>query len=389
MLVYIRESELVNVLEDVTEKDIPQELEDRLKEEKNLETIKRKERNEAHLYMNVNVFLEDMFEGYQGSDLCDPEKCIHRVFKVRKNMTLDKLVEEVAKTLGYPVEQIRLWPLQTRHNGTIRPSYLDLELNATKSVIDASSQSPWPIWVETLSAEESGEGIPGGGGKKPAALPPFDKEGEVLFFFKLYEPKRQQMCYLGHAYLHMTETMEKIQELVNSRAGQPLSTRLIPYEEVTANMVRAIHTGARTLHNALENIMDGDILIFQRDEDTSDLELPTVKDYFADLATRVEVTFCDKTILNDQGFTLEVSLKMTYDQMVGLVAQHLNTDKKLIQMFKVQAYKDTPGNPLPHNFEGTLKDILAVNNKSKMPKKIHYQKLSIPVVELINKRPFK
>jgi Ubiquitin-specific protease 7. len=38
-------------------------LEDRLKEEKNLESIKRKERNEAHLYMNVNVFLEDMFEG--------------------------------------------------------------------------------------------------------------------------------------------------------------------------------------------------------------------------------------------------------------------------------------------------------------------------------------
>uniref|UniRef100_A0A8D8Y3K7 Ubiquitin carboxyl-terminal hydrolase 7 n=2 Tax=Cacopsylla melanoneura TaxID=428564 RepID=A0A8D8Y3K7_9HEMI len=383
MLVYIRESELVNVLEDVTEKDIPQELEDRLKEEKNLETIKRKERNEAHLYMNVNVFLEDMFEGYQGADLCDPDKCIPRLFKVRKNMTLDKLAEEIAKTLGYPVEQIRLWPLQTRQNGTIRPSYLDVEFNAAKSVIDASTQSPWPVFVETLSPEEGGEG------KKPTALPPFDKDGEVLFFFKLYEPKRQQMCYLGHAYLHMTESMEKIQELVNSRAGQPLSTRLLPYEEITGTSVRAIHPGARTLHTALENIMDGDILIFQRDEDTTDLELPTVKDYFADLATRVEVTFCDKTILNDQGFTLEVSLKMTYDQMVALVAQHLNTDKKLIQMFKVQAYKDTPGGALPHNYEGTLKDILAINNKSKTPKKIHYQKLSIPVVELINKRPFK
>jgi hypothetical protein len=40
--------------------------------------------------------------------------------------------------------------------------------------------------------------------------------------------------------------------------------------------------------------------------------------------------------LNDQGFTLELSLKMTYEQLVALVAQHLNTDKKLIQMFKVR-----------------------------------------------------
>ncbi|XP_026687984.1 ubiquitin carboxyl-terminal hydrolase 7-like, partial [Diaphorina citri] len=263
--------------------DIQLNLEDRLKEEKNLESIKRKERNEAHLYMNVNVFLEDMFEGYQGSDLCDPDKCIPRLFKVRKNMTLDKLLEEIAKTLGYPVEQIRLWPLQTRQNNTTRPSYLDLEKDASKSVLDASTQSPWPVWVETLSPEEGGEA--GGGGKKSTALPPFDKDAEVLFFFKLYEPRRKQISYLGHAYLHMTESIDKIVELVNSRAGYPASTKLVVYEEIQANMIRPLHPGARTLDSALENIMDGDILIFQKEEDgalaaTGPNELPTVRDYF-------------------------------------------------------------------------------------------------------------
>ncbi len=33
--------------------------------------MRRKERNEAHLYMSVDVFLEDDFQGHQGSDLVD------------------------------------------------------------------------------------------------------------------------------------------------------------------------------------------------------------------------------------------------------------------------------------------------------------------------------
>lgn len=55
MLVYIRESHIKTVLQEVTEEDIPQELIDRLSEEKRIDMLRRKERSEAHLYMNVNV----------------------------------------------------------------------------------------------------------------------------------------------------------------------------------------------------------------------------------------------------------------------------------------------------------------------------------------------
>jgi len=74
MLVYIRDTDLSNVLQEVTEDDIPRELLERLKDEKNLELLKRKERSEAHLYMQVTVMLEDAFVGHQGCDLYDPEK---------------------------------------------------------------------------------------------------------------------------------------------------------------------------------------------------------------------------------------------------------------------------------------------------------------------------
>lgn len=55
-----------------------------------------------------------------------------------------------------------------------------------------------------------------------------------------------------------------------------------------------------------------------------------------DLFYRVEVTFCDKTIPNDPGFTMELSLRMTYDQMAKAVAQRVGTDPYLLQFFKCQ-----------------------------------------------------
>jgi len=47
-----------------------------------LEAQRRKERTEAHLYMNVQVLLEDAFFGYQGNDLFDPDRVQSRCVKI-------------------------------------------------------------------------------------------------------------------------------------------------------------------------------------------------------------------------------------------------------------------------------------------------------------------
>lgn len=39
-----------------------------------LEAQKRKERTEAHLYMNIQVVTDDNFNGHQGNDLFDGDK---------------------------------------------------------------------------------------------------------------------------------------------------------------------------------------------------------------------------------------------------------------------------------------------------------------------------
>lgn len=49
--------------------------------------------------MNVHVLLEDCFEGHQGNDLFDPEKVPYKVFRVKKQMTLEQLVDHLAESL--------------------------------------------------------------------------------------------------------------------------------------------------------------------------------------------------------------------------------------------------------------------------------------------------
>ncbi|CAG9828572.1 unnamed protein product [Diabrotica balteata] len=83
MLVYIRDSQMTKVLQDVTDADIPTELADRLAKEKRMEQVRRKERNEAHLYMTINVLFEDTFDGHQGNDLYDQERALFKEFKIK------------------------------------------------------------------------------------------------------------------------------------------------------------------------------------------------------------------------------------------------------------------------------------------------------------------
>lgn len=86
----------------------------------------------------------------------------------------------------------------------------------------------------------------------------------------------------------------------------------------------------------IRHITDGDVIIFEKKYRDETLELPTCDDYFRDLLYRIEVTFVDKTNPNDVGFSLELSQRMTYDQMASAVGQKINVNPYEIQFFKCQ-----------------------------------------------------
>lgn len=295
--------------------------------------------------MTINVLLEDSFDGHQGNDLYDPERALFRVFKIKKMATIAELMEMLADAFKYPPEQIRPWPFSQRSNQTVRPSTLDLEADLHKTVIDAAENlNPWNIFLELLPPDL---GL--------SVLPTFDKETDVLLFFKMYDPKQKKIHYCGHSYLPVQSKLTDVVPLLNERAGFPPDTELLLYEEIRPNMIEriinfndplekvstrtkqstAITNDLRTLQ-VLEELMDGDIIVFEKDEREELSDLPNCIEYFKDLFYRVEVTFVDKCIPNDTGFTMELSQRMTYDQFARAVAQRVGTDPYLLQFFKSQ-----------------------------------------------------
>ncbi|XP_046460027.1 ubiquitin carboxyl-terminal hydrolase 7-like isoform X1 [Daphnia pulex] len=380
MLVYIRDSTLRSVLQDTTERDIPRELVARLSEERRLEALKRKERNEAHLFMTVQLVTEDNFQGHQGFDLYDPEQGVSINLRIRKLATYQELTELIASTTRYNVDQFRIWPMAGRTNNTMRPKALDWESDLGKCVTDvADNCNPWTCFLELLPPDS---GL--------SALPPFQQDRMVLLFFKYYDPTTRQIHYAGHHYALIKRPLADLVPILLQRAGLPPHTQLELYEEVKPGMIDTIEHIDKPLETILEELMDGDIICYQKyDPEVMGSQLGTVKKYFYDLLHRIEVTFCDKTNpLDVTGFTLSMSEDLGYDQVARLVGDRIGYPPNMLQFFKSQGYREGPGPSIRYHWETSLKEMVT-SAKVKQPKKLFYLRLTMPITELESKRQFK
>jgi ubiquitin carboxyl-terminal hydrolase 7 len=238
MLVYVRDSQKDIVLSDITKAEIPQALQDRLAEEKRLEALRKKERNEAHLYMQLNLFLEKEFYDNQGqAELYDSSKVEStKTLKIKKQSSLLEVMKQIGEGLDLPIEEIRLWSLMTRYNYTIRPySCIDLKENANKNVVDVTKQeTSWNVFVETshdlsfsqtfdyinlmsiVNKQENSEFIEQQldlikeqRSQVPKQLPSYAPNEDVMIFFKYYDPKTSTLRYVFRMYISKKQTLSK------------------------------------------------------------------------------------------------------------------------------------------------------------------------------------
>lgn len=376
MLVYIRHSALEEVLQEITINNIPSELDEKLREEKRMEHIRRQERTENNTIMSVHILLEDYFESHQTTGLFDIEKTPYRIFKIKKTAPISELIESLSTAFRLSSDDIRLWPIIQRSHA-IRPSLFEYRDDLSKPVVNCSDlQNPWIVFMETLPSDLA----------SPSKN--FNKDRDILLFFKCYDPVLKRLNYCGLSYYNQSTRIVDIIPELNKRAGYPEDTELSLYEERGASSIEKIVDHNEALNKVIADVINGDIIIFEKKYKDENLELATCKDYFIDLLYRVDVTFIDKSNSQDVGFTLELSQRMTYDQMATAVSQKINVDPYNIQFFKCQNYKDIPGAPLRSSYDGSLKDLL-VYTKPKSVKKIFYQKLSMNINELESKKQFK
>ena len=73
-------------------------------------------------------------------------------------------------------------------------------------------------------------------------------------------------------------------------ANIPADSKLILWEEIKPNMLEKIEDTNQPLEHILEELMDGDIIVFQLDPGPDhNFELPTARDYFRDLFYKVMI----------------------------------------------------------------------------------------------------
>ena len=361
MLVYIRKSRLDQVLVDVKETDIPTHIERKLAEERAEVERRRKEREEAHLYLNVLLISDMTFKHHRGFDLttwdAEPtDPAAPSVHRIKRAMKVSEFAAEIAKDRGLAPDQIRFWVMVSRQNKTTRPDQPLRDPNM--SVEEAwnrygSKGSPLRLWAEPCEAMEDGKPV------WPDAALAADNNVPILVFLKYFDPKNESLTGVGHAYVQkyarVGDIVPQILRIMNWEAGPTLSL----FEEIKSSMIEPMKS-KQTFQQS--EIQDGDIICFQRTLSEAEASAVTYHDarqYYDYLLNRVSIRFYPRGKEATEEFDLLLSKKMTYDQFSYRVGEHLKADPTHLRFATVNVTNSKPKAYVKRNLNQNLNQILS------------------------------
>ncbi|KAI4339301.1 hypothetical protein MLD38_024261 [Melastoma candidum] len=382
MLVYIRESDKDKIICDVDEKDIAEHLRVRLKKEQEEKEKKKKEKAEAHLYTIIKVAHDEDLQDQIGKeiffDLVDHDKA--RNFRVQKQMPFQIFKEEVAKELDIPVQCQRFWLWAKRQNHTYRPNRpLTPQEEAQtvgqlKEVSNKANNAELKLFLEV----EMGLDL------KPIPPPEKTKE-DILLFFKLYDPAREELRYIGRLFVKITSKPIEILTKLNEMAGFSPDEAIDLFEEIKFEPNVMCEPVDKKFTFRASQLEDGDIICFQKSPKVGsgeDYRYPDVPAFMEYVYNRQVVRFRSLEKPKEDEFSLELSKLHNYDDVVERVAHHLGlNDPSKIRLTSHNCYSQQP-KPQPIKYRGVdhLGDMLVHYNQTSDI--LYYEVLDIPLPEL-------
>ncbi|KAK3679931.1 ubiquitin-specific protease ubp15 [Recurvomyces mirabilis] len=354
MLVYVRESRLDQILPPLDDVKAPEHLPVRLAEERTAAEKRRKEREEAHLYMNVQVATEANYKAYQSVDIISwqaedsDDPALPKQYRLLRSMTVTDFTEFVCQQHGFELDLVRPWIMVNRQNGTVRPdhplSWTDMTLQEAADKFTTRNggfrifmeettrgADGTPIWPsEDVSVPSS----PVVNGNSPQQHKP------IIIFMKYFDVDKQVLRGVGHVYMNPSEKAQDLAPHILQMMGWETGVQLELYEEIKQTYIEKMKP-KNTL--VASEIQDGDIVCFQRHlseaeatavrqtNPTACLDAPAYYDY---LINRIYVTFTQKfsppqnyevQTEGDEKFTIALSKKDSYDALAHKVADHLST----------------------------------------------------------------
>ncbi|XP_059429069.1 ubiquitin C-terminal hydrolase 12-like [Corylus avellana] len=382
MLVYIRESDKDKIICNVDEKDIAEHLRERLKKEQEEKEHKKKEKAEAHLYTIIKVARDEDLTEQIGRDiyfdLVDHEKV--RSFRIQKQMPFNLFKEEVARDFGIPVQFQRFWLWAKRQNHTYRPNRPLTPMEETQTVGQLREVSNKVHNAELKLFLEVEHGL-----DLCAVAPPDKTKDDILLFFKLYDPEKEELRYVGRLFVKGAGKAVEILTKLNEMAGYAPDEDIELYEEIKFEpsvMCESIERQSTFRANQLE---DGDIICFQKSspaESGDQFRYPDVPSFLDYVYNRQVVHFRALDKPKEDDFRLEMSKQYTYDDVVERVALQLGLDDpSKIRLTPHNCYSQQP-KPQPIKYRGVerLTDMLVHYNQTSDI--LYYEVLDIPLPEL-------
>ncbi|CAN1258518.1 Ubiquitin C-terminal hydrolase 12 [Linum perenne] len=388
MLVYIRESDKEKIICNVDEKDIAEHLRVRLKKEQEEKEQKRKEKSEAHLYTIIKVARsEDLIEQMGKDiyfDLVDHDKV--RSFRIQKQMPFNLFKEEVAKDFGVPVQCQRFWLWAKRQNHTYRPNRPltpqeeAQSVGQLREVSNKANNAELKLYLEV----ELGSDL------RPTAPPDRTKE-DILLFFKLYDPLKEELryipwLYIGSLFVKGSGKPMDILTKLNEMAGYASDQEIEIYEEIKFEPHVMCEPIDKKISFRSSQLEDGDIVCYQKPPpgpgSVEPCRYPDVPSFLEYVHNRQVVRFRSLEKPKEDEFSLELSKLHTYDDVVERVAGHLSLDDpSKIRLTSHNCYSQQP-KPQPIKYRGLdhLSDMLVHYNQTSDI--LYYEVLDIPLPEL-------
>lgn len=393
MLVYVRKSRSDDVLLDVKDEDIPDHIERRLTEEKAELERRRKEREEAHLYLSVHVISDKTFRQHTSFDMAiwdstDDDPASPKAHRVLKSTKVSEFEKTIADQEGLAADQVRLWVMVNRQNKTIRP---DQPLKDPNMTLDeawnrlGSKGGQFRVWAELGQPKDDGKQA------WPEATP---NSVPILVFIKYFDVQAQTLHGAGHIYVKkhakVSDMAPQLLELMKWEPGANFSL----FEEIKNSMIEPMKP-KQTFQQS--EIQDGDIICVQLT--TPDLDLTSIlytdaRQYYDYLLNRINVSFLPRTTEVEGGeFTLVLSKKMTYDQFSIKVGEHLSVAPDHVRYATVNASTGKPKTWVKRNINQNLQQILtsqySYGYTNHRPDALYYEVLDTSLSEYEMKKTMK
>ncbi|XP_050903814.1 uncharacterized protein LOC127117750 isoform X3 [Lathyrus oleraceus] len=179
-------------------------------------------------------------------------------FRVPKDTSFNIFKEEVAKELGIPAQFQRFWLWVKRKNHTYRP------FRALTQIEEAGQVGQLRQLKKVKGAElklflEVERGLD----LRPIA-PLKKRDDDILLFFKLYDPEKEELKYAGRLFVNPSDKPSEILTRLNKLAGYDPDEEIELYEEIKFEpkvMCEPVDKNLTFLESEFGN---GDIICFQK-----------------------------------------------------------------------------------------------------------------------------